>query len=189
MNDLPESVAIVANSDTNIYLFRAPIVRKLLEMGVTVYAIAPPGRFVADIENMGAVFIPWQLDRRSLNPLSAVWHTLALVRIYWRLKPNLVHHFTIKPNLYGLVAARLTGVPVILGGVTGLGHMFSLTGPWARIVRSVAQLLFRLTAKLSNGLTFQTQNDLEAFVRDGHVEQKRQGCQRRVWNRPGNLQS
>ena len=164
MNDFPRSVAIVANSDTNICRFRAPIMRKLLAMGVIVYAIAPPGRFVADIERMGAVFIPWNLDRGSLNPLSATWHIISLARIYWRLRPDLVHHFTIKPNLYGAVAARLVGVPAVFGGVTGLGAAFSK----ARLNRFgltlCMLLLYRLAAKLSHCMTFQTQHDVDTLL-------------------------
>ena len=164
MNDFPRSVAIVANSDTNIFRFRAPIIRKLLAMGVIVYAIAPPGRFVADIERMGGVFIPWNLDRNSLNPLSAAWHMILLARIYRRLRPDLVHHFTIKPNLYGAIAARLVGVPAVFGGVTGLGATFSKARLQRLGLTSCVLLLYRLAAKLSHRMTFQTQHDFDVLL-------------------------
>ncbi len=133
-------------------------------MGVIVYAIAPPGRFVADIERMGAVFIPWSLDRGSLNPLSATWHIISLARIYWRLRPDLVQHFTIKPNLYGAAAARLVGVPVVFGGITGLGTAFSKAGLQSPGLTSGALLLYRLAAKLSHCMTFQTQHDFDVLL-------------------------
>ncbi len=167
MNDFPRSVAIVANSDFNIYRFRAPIVRKLLELGVTVYAIAPPGRFVADIESMGAVFIPWELDRRSVNPLSAAGHLAALTSIYRRLRPDLVHHFTIKPNLYGTVAARLAGVPAVFGGVTGLGSAFLPGNRRHSILRSGLWLLYRASVKLSDCYTFMNQHDKDVLAGAG----------------------
>ena len=167
MNDFPRSVAIVANSDTNIFRFRAPIMRKLLAMGVIVYAIAPPGRFVADIESMGAVFIPWELDRRSVNPLSAAWNTISLVRIYRRLRPDLVHHFTIKPNLYGTVAARLAGVPAVFGGVTGLGSAFLPGNRRHSILRSGLGLLYRASVRLSDCYTFMNQHDKDVLVGAG----------------------
>ncbi len=172
MSDFPRSVAITANSDVNIYRFRAPIIHKLVEMGVIVYAIAPPGRFVADLERMGAVFIPWSLDRRSINPLLVVWHIILLVRIYWRLKPDLAHHFTIKPNLYGAIAARLTGVPVVLSGVTGLGVMFSATTHWRRVLRSCTILLYRISAKLSDLTTFQSQHDRDVLIGASPLKEK-----------------
>ncbi len=163
MNEFPSSVAIVANSDTNIYRFRAPIARKLLEMGVIVYAIAPPGQYVASIEKMGVVFIPWSVDRRSLNPLSAVAEVFSLWGIYRRLKPDLAHHFTIKPNIYGAIASRLAGVPAVFGGVTGLGYTFSTTNPVSRFLSSYALLLYRLAANMSDCITFQTQQDIDTL--------------------------
>lgn len=156
---LPPSIAIVSNSDTNIYRFRAPIIRKLLESGVRVYAVAPSGRFVPDIEGMGAEFIPWQLDRRSLNPFSEIGPVIELVRIYRRLKPDLAQHFTVKPNVYGAIAARIAGVPLVFGGVTGLGTAFASGGLMRFMLRSAVTLLYRLATALSDVMTFQTEHD------------------------------
>ncbi len=172
MDDFPRSVAIVANSDANLLRFRAPIMRRLLDLGVTVYAVAPPGRFVADIEQMGAVFIPWHVNRRGLNLLTAAGQVIALARIYRRLRPDLVHHFTIKPNVYGAVAARLAGVPAVFGGVTGLGYAFSRAGRSRQFLRSYAMLLYRLAASLSDCLTFQTEHDCDTLLGASSLRRK-----------------
>ena len=107
-----------------------------------------------------------------MNPLLVVWHIILLVRIYWRLKPDLAHHFTIKPNLYGAIAARLTGVPVVLGGVTGLGVMFSATTHWRRVLRSCTILLYRISAKLSDLTTFQSQHDRDVLIGASPLKEK-----------------
>ena len=156
---LPPSVAIVSNSDTNIYRFRAPIMRKLLEGGVRVYAVAPPGRFVTDIESMGVDFVPWNLNRRSLNPFSELRSLVDLVMIYRRLRPDMAQHFTVKPNVYGAIAARIAGVPLVFGGVTGLGTAFASGGTLRPALRSSVRLLYRLATALSNRMTFQTEHD------------------------------
>ena len=122
MNDLPKSLAVVASTDARIYRLYGPVMRKLINEDVTVYAVAPPGKFVSRIEKMGSVFIPWAMDSWILNPLSNFGYVIALVRIYRRIKPDMVHHFTVKPNVYGAIAAKLSGVPVVFGGVTGLGE-------------------------------------------------------------------
>ncbi len=158
-NHLPQSVAIVSNSDTNIYRFRAPIMRKLLEDGVRVYAVAPPGRFVTDIESMGVDFVPWNLSRRSLNPFSELRSLIDLVMIYRRRRPDLAQHFTVKPNVYGAMAARIAGVPLVFGGVTGLGTAFASGGTLRPVLRSSVKLLYRLATALSDRMTFQTEHD------------------------------
>ena len=163
--NLPPSVAIVSNSDTNIYRFRAPIMRKLLEDGVRVYAVAPPGRFVTDIESMGVDFVPWNLNRRSLNPFSELRSLVDLVMIYCRLRPDLAQHFTVKPNVYGAIAARIAGVPLVFGGVTGLGTAFASGGTLRPVLRSSVRLLYRLATALSDRMTFQTEHDASLLYR------------------------
>ena len=157
--DLPTTIAIVSNSDTNIYRFRAPIMRQLLEAGVRVYAVAPPGHFVRDIEDMGIEFVPWRLNRRSLNPFLEIRPVVELVSIYRRIKPDLAQHFTVKPNVYGAIAARIAGVPLVFGGVTGLGTAFASGGTLRPMLRSSVKLLYRLATALSDRMTFQTEHD------------------------------
>ena len=156
---LPSSVAIVSNADSSLYRNRAPIMRKLLESGVRVYAVAPPGQFVANIEEMGVEFVPWEINRSSLNPLMELNSLLHLLRIYRRLKPDLVQHYTVKPNVYGAVAARLAGVPVVFGGVVGLGSAFAPGGFKRAMLRSVVRAFYAVGTTLSDRTTFQIQHD------------------------------
>lgn len=125
-----------------------------------MYAIAPPGRFVSDIEKMGVEFVPWKLNRRSLNPFLEIGPLFELVGIYRRLKPDLVQHFTVKPNVYGAIAGRIAGVPLVFGGVTGLGTAFASGGPLRRVLRLSVRLLYRFATALSDGVTFQTDHDV-----------------------------
>ena len=158
--ELPRSVAITSNSDERLYRFRAPIVRALVERGVQVYAVAPPGEHVGDIEALGAEFVPWRLSRGGVNPFAEAASVASLAGIYRRIRPGVAQHFTIKPNVYGAIAGRLAGVPVVMAGVTGLGYAFAAGGR-RRALRSVAGLLYRLAAVLSDGVTFQTAHDAD----------------------------
>ena len=161
MTELPRSVAITSNSDERLYRFRAPIVRALVERGVRVYAVAPAGGFAGEIEAMGAEFVPWRLSRGGVNPFAEAASVASLVGIYRRLRPDVAQHFTIKPNVYGAIAGKLAGVPVVVGGVTGLGYAFATCGGGRRaVLRSVAGLVYRLTAALSDSVTFQTEHDV-----------------------------
>ncbi len=163
MTELPRSVAITSNSVERVYRFRAPIVRALVERGVRVYAVAPAGDYARDIEALGAEFVPWRLNRGSVNPYTEMVSLVSLLRIYRRLRPDVAQHFTIKPNVYGALAARLAGVPVVVGGVTGLGYAFAEGGRRRSVLRPVARMLYRLTAALSDGVTFQTAHDADVL--------------------------
>ena len=163
---LPSSVAIVSNADSNLYRNRAPIMRKLLESGVHVYAVAPPGRFVANIEEMGVEFVPWEIKRSSLNPLLELNSLLRLLKIYRRLKPDLVQHYTVKPNVYGAIAARLAGVPVVFGGVVGLGSAFAPGGIRRLMLRTAVRAFYAVGTTLSDRMAFQIDHDAQLLC--GH---------------------
>ncbi len=158
---LPPSVALVSNSDESLYRFHNPIVKKLIENGLKVYAVSPPGPFVADIERLGVDHVPWILSRRSLNPLTELKSLVRLVRIYRRLRPGLAQHFTVKPNVYGALAARLTGIPVVFSGVQGLGYAFGEGGGKRGLLRLTLSVLYKLTALLSDRFVLLNSHDLD----------------------------
>ena len=160
---LPASVAIVSNADSSLYRNRAPVMLKLLESGARVYAVAPRGRFADDIERLGIEFVPWEINRGSLNPFLELGSLLALMKIYRRLKPNLVQHYTVKPNVYGAVAARLAGVPVVFGGVVGLGTAFAPGGVKRSILRTGVRAFYELGTTLSDRVTFQIEHDAQVL--------------------------
>ena len=164
MNEFPTSVAVVSNSASSLVRFRAPLIRKLIERGAHVYAISPDGESVGLIAEMGAEFVSWSLDRRGLNPLGEVSSILSLLKIYRRIRPDLVQHFTVKPNIYGAVAARIANVPVVLGGVTGLGYAFGEGGAGRRFLRLATLMLYRVASALSDRLTFQNARDLAVLL-------------------------
>ena len=163
---LPPSVTIVSNSDESLYRFHNPIMKALVHAGLKVYAVSPPGPFVADIENLGVEFVPWALSRRSLNPFTEFASLVRLVRIYRNLRPQIVQHFTVKPNVYGAIAAKLAGVPVVFSGVQGLGYAFGEGGGMRAVLRVVLSMLYKLTALLSDRFVLLNSHDLERLFNE-----------------------
>ena len=85
----------------------------------------------------GVTFHPWRIDRRSLNPLAGLASTRRLAKIYQDLKPDLVHHYTVKSVVCGTVAARKAGVRSIVNAVTGLPYI--VVSPKKRLSKKVAR--------------------------------------------------
>ena len=160
MSDLPSPVAVVANSSPSLYRFRAPLLRQLVESGSAVYAVAPEGSFKDQFESLGVEFVPWRLDRSSVNPVAELASVVDLVRIYRRVRPALVQHFTVKANLYGALAARIAGVQLVIGGVTGLGYAFMPGGTSRAILRSGIVPAYRFCSLLSDRIMFQNRDDV-----------------------------
>lgn len=126
-------VMITANAAWNIWNFRRPIVQSLLQAGHRVTVLAPVDDMLTDLQRIGCAVIPLKMDVRGLNPVA----DLALVRrfraIFREQRPDVVLSFTIKNNVFGGLAARLTGMPFV-PNVTGLGTAF-LSG-WLQIGRA-----------------------------------------------------
>ena len=122
-------VLLVANTDWYLYNFRLALARFLRARGFDVVMVSPSGNFVSEIEKAGFRWVEWKVGRRTLLPSGEIIAIQKLEKIYRSEKPDLVHHFTIKPVLYGSLAARRAHIPAVVNSVTGLGYIF-LTENW-----------------------------------------------------------
>lgn len=159
------TVMFLANSAWNLAHFRAPLIDDLARSGARLVAVAPPDGSEKQLRDAGVEFAPIRLDRRGLSPLA----NLTLLRDYRRAiaayRPDVVLAFTVKPNIWGSMAASTLGVPVI-NNVSGLGTAF-IGRP---LLKSVVARLYRLAFARSARVFFQNEDDREQFVRDAIVE-------------------
>ena len=97
----------------------------------------------------------------------------ALRRIYIQEQPDLVHHVTIKPVIYGTFAARSSGVPAVVNAVPGMDFVFTRRGRLAAVRRAFVNMLYRLAMSHRNmRVIFQNIEDLRGFV--GHAIVKKE---------------
>ncbi|NJO87122.1 MAG: glycosyltransferase family 4 protein [Lewinella sp.] len=142
---------LVANSAWNLAHYRRPWIEGLRTAGYEVHTAAPPDAYVEALEALTAT------THYQLPPFSGrSWWVL--LGLYKRLKPALVIHFTLLPNVYGGLLARCLGRPY-LAVITGLGSAF--LGFWPR--RYLAILGYRLALGGAKCIIFYNQADREAF--------------------------
>lgn len=96
------------------------------------------------IESAGLTFHPIQLDRSGLGPFGEIQTAVALIKLYREIRPQIVHHVTIKPVLYGGILARFARVPRIVAAIPGLGFSFGRPGLRGSLSRRMLLLLYRL---------------------------------------------
>lgn len=153
------NIGIVLNTAWNIYNFRLGLIQALISAGHNVIAFAPSDDFIGAIEATGCVFVPLEkLSRKGVNPLEDLQLVNELRKHYQTYKLDVVLHYTIKPNIYGSIAARLAGVKSI-ATVTGLGYSFLSTG----IVNKVVKKLYAFAFKKVNIVAFQNRDDKALF--------------------------
>jgi glycosyltransferase involved in cell wall biosynthesis len=160
-------VAIVLNTSWNIYNFRLGLAQALLNEGHQVIAIAPEDKYSAYLVEMGCEFYPVKMQNKGSNPLKDLGYMWQLYKIYRKVKPDVVLQFTIKPNIYGTLAA-FPLKKLIINNVCGLGTVFLHDNFIAKVARS----LYRFSFRLPNRVFFQNEDDLQLFVEKKLIREK-----------------
>lgn len=157
-------ICLTSNTAWNLTHFRLKHIMALLDMGVEVHAVAPPDGTEDKLAELGVKFHPWIIERRSMNPTKEMVSIRRLQKIYQEIKPDLVHHYTVKAVLYGTAAARLCGIKGIVNSVTGLPYIIvsPKKGILKRMARWVAMRWYGWAVSGKHNATIlQNQDDLE----------------------------
>ena len=161
---------LVLNTSWNIVNFRTGLVRGLVEAGYEVVAAAPRDRFSDSIADLGARYVELPMEGHSRSPLTDLRLLGRFVSLMRRERPDAFLGYTVKPNVFGSIAAQMSGVPCI-NNIAGLGSIFNETGPTAKIVVG----LYRLALKRSARVFFQNDDDLAMFTARRIVAAERTG--------------
>jgi hypothetical protein len=158
---LQKKILFVYNTARYLHNFRLGLMLKMKEQGWQVVAVSPYDDHAEKIENQGIRFQHIPLKRKGKNPFIDLWLLLRLAQYYRKEKPAIIHHFTIKPVIYGSLAARVSGVPGIVNLIPGLGYVFSRGG----FLQLIVERMYRLALFSGIQVIFQNGDDLDYFVK------------------------
>jgi glycosyltransferase involved in cell wall biosynthesis len=163
----PRRILYVVNDAPFFLSHRLPLAEAASRAGYEVHVAVPEHGSMRRISEAGLRLHSIPFLRRGMNPVKEVRTFMALLQLYRRLRPDLVHHATIKPNLYGGMAARLVKLPAAVTGVTGLGYVFMAKGWRAAVVRGIVQRLYGLALKHRNSrVVFENPDDRTLFLKN-----------------------
>jgi glycosyltransferase involved in cell wall biosynthesis len=152
-------IALVANTSWNLYNFRQNIIHGLLDKGCDVLCIAPEDDFTIELKKLPITFESIRVHSKGNNPVTDVLLIKQLHRIFRKHQPTVILQYTIKPNIYGTIAAALCRIPTI-NTVTGLGTVFLHN----TVVSKVAQQLYAISFKFAARVVFQNEDDKQLFA-------------------------
>ena len=135
-------VLILVNLDLTIYKFRFELVERLIKDGYEVYISSPYGEFIDEFTAIGCHFIDTQIERHGKNPIQDFKLMKKYITIMKQVKPLVVLSYTIKPNVYGGMAAQWRHVPFI-ANITGLGSTVQKSGLLLKWVTLLYRVAFR----------------------------------------------
>lgn len=160
---MSNNVLILSNSIGGLLSFRKEVVKAICDAGYKVFISTPDDNAMADyFRGIGCDIIVTQFDRRGVNPLADFKLMLAYRKLLKRLKPVAVLTYTIKPNIYGGMAARLCRVPQ-MANVTGLGDAVE-NGGW---MQKLTVTLYKMGLGKARRIFFQNESNRNFGIRVG----------------------
>ncbi|MDR2819068.1 MAG: glycosyltransferase family 4 protein [Desulfovibrio sp.] len=166
-------IIVLGNQAQALVNFWSVLIRRMRAGGHEVVCCAPPGDAQADaaLAASGTPVLHYRLDRKGLNPLRDARTFVDLARLFRAEKPDILFASTIKPVIYGCMAARLARVPHIYATITGLGYAFEADSFFKKCVNILSALLYRTALNGAEGVFFQNPDDIAVFRRQHILKQ------------------
>jgi glycosyltransferase involved in cell wall biosynthesis len=152
-------VMISINASWNIINFRKGLISGLQASGYRVVVLAPEDEYSAQLENLGVTYASIVMDKQGVSPARDLLLLINYIRMLRKLRPDIFLGYTAKPNIYGSLAARMLGIPVI-NNIAGLGTAFIEQGWLTKVVTG----LYRMALRRASTVFFQNPEDLALFV-------------------------
>ena len=158
-----KKVLFLANHDVGIYNFRKELVERLIKEGYKVYLSCPNGERIKDLTSMGCRYADVKLERHGMNPLNELRLFLYYKRIMRKIRPDVVLTYTVKPNVYGGMAAAALHIPQI-ANVTGLGSAIESGG----VLKKITLFLYKIGLRKAESVFFQNKENMK-FMKKNRV--------------------
>ena len=145
---------------------RLPVALAARDAGYDVHVATAPGEAASAITAHGLAHYPLAISRGGTNLFREMHSFLQVMNVIRRVRPEIVHLATVKPVLYGGIAARLLDVPAVVAAITGLGHVFAVHDVRTRTVRALVSSSYRLALNRERlKVIFQNCSDRSTLMR------------------------
>jgi glycosyltransferase involved in cell wall biosynthesis len=160
-------ILVLANFGMGLYNFRKELLEELINKNNEVYISLPNDEYAPKLQKIGCKFFETHLERRGTNPTKDLKLLFLYISIINRIKPDIVLTYTIKPNVYGGLACRITNTPYFTN-ITGLGTAVENKG----IIQKITLMLYKTGLKKASCLFFQNRTNLKFFSEKNMVKNK-----------------
>lgn len=160
-------IFFTANVLWDIYIFRYGVIKALIEDGHEVVVVAPKDERIDFEKELGIRHIPIELSLRGVNPFKDLKLYRQLKKIYKEEKPDIVFHYTIKPNIYGSIAAKMAKIRSV-AILTGLGYSFIEGG----LISKIAKFMYKFALKFADEVWVLNEDDKNTLLEEKIVNKE-----------------
>jgi glycosyltransferase involved in cell wall biosynthesis len=167
-NNPPVKFILIGALAKSLILFRAPLLEGLGESGWEVHAAANAIEKDVDtmesLKNLNVTPHSIPIKRTGMNVVTDIQTLISMVRVFRKVQPQAILGYTIKPVIWGVIAAWIVGVPRRYAMITGLGYAFTgqATGR-RRVIQALVRTLYRAALSRATGIFFQNPDDAALF--------------------------
>lgn len=154
---------LLSPKNRTVYNFRGDLIKEITVKGYEVIVTGPDMTDVDKIEALGAKFVEIPMNKTGTSITGDLKYCKALTKLLKEEKPDVTLGYTIKPVVYGAIAAKRAKVKNINSLVTGGGYTFIATSLKARILGMIVRTLYRIGLRKANNVIFQNPDDLNEF--------------------------
>ena len=163
-----KTIAIVINTSWNIFNFRVNLLKALQSEGYNIVAIAPYDFHTQKLIEYGFEYHDIKINNKGKNPIEELKLIREFHKVYKEVNPDVILQYTIKPNVYGTIAANKLDIPVI-SNISGLGTVFLNN----KLSSHVARFLYRIALRYPKKIFFQNSRDRALFIKSKLVKKKK----------------
>lgn len=162
-----KKIAIISNTSWNLYNFRLSLMKAMRSTGYDVIAIAPYDQYSEYLKRENFEYYNINIDNKGTNPINDLKTTFEFYQLYRKLSPEVILNYTIKPNIYGTIAANLLGIKAI-NNISGLGTLFIKENLFTKVAKN----LYRYSQKRAFRVFFQNSDDFKLFLKNKLVRKE-----------------
>ena len=143
MKNQTKKTLFLVNVDWFFIAHRLPIAKKALSEGYDVYLLTNITKNINDIKSLGIKIVPLKINRSNALIIPNLLIFLKILFYFLKIQPDIIHLVTVKPVLFGGIAARIARIPFVVSAITGLGYVFTQKGFLAEIRKLIVEFILQ----------------------------------------------
>lgn len=164
---------LISPKNRTVWNFRGDLINEIIAKGYEVVVTGPDQTDVDRIEALGARFVEIPMNKTGTSVLGDIRYCQALMKFLKTERPDVTLGYTVKPCVYGAIAAKRAKVRNINSLVTGGGYTFIATSLKARVLGLIVRTLYRFGFSKADHVIFQNDDDLNEFTEKGLVNREK----------------
>lgn len=155
---------LISPKNRTVYNFRGDLIKEIIKLGYEVVVIGPDQTDIEKILDLGVSFHEIQMNKNGTSISKDIKYCIQLISVLKREKPEVILGYTVKPVVYGAIAAKVAGIKNINCMITGGGYTFTAKTLKARILGYIVRMLYKVALGCADHVIFQNEDDLREFT-------------------------